>query len=299
MNRTALPANPRPLTGTFGVAAAAPPRAVIYLRVSTQAQAEDGTSLDTQRADCLTQARRINAQVVGVFSDEGAAGGSYQTREGLQAALREIEAGRANRLVAFKLDRTVRDLSIILDIYKRVIQAGGVLVLSDGMTFADNPNDRLMLTVLGGVAEQREQQQPADNDRERTQVEAALSELTKRERATVEAQITGIAAGMNPAVYAQAFADMAAERERLNRRLADLGTAVEAKQSRAELTTAEKHGLLSRLIRRITVAEDGDTLQIETHGSGGTGGNVNVGIIWIQSAVGYVDYIFTPRTRVN
>jgi site-specific DNA recombinase len=169
-------------------------------------------------------------------------------------------------------------------------------------------NEPASLTeAFAAFAEQREQQQPADTDKERAQVEAALSELTKRERAAVEAQITGIAAGMNPAVYAQAFADMAAERERLNRRLAALGTAAEAKQSRAELTAAarqlvkqlaavvdellaapeltaaEKHGLLSRLIRRITVAEDGDTLRIETHGSRGADGTENVAVICVSS----------------
>jgi DNA invertase Pin-like site-specific DNA recombinase len=36
-------------------------KAVIYVRVSTEEQAENGTSLETQREMCEQEARRLNA----------------------------------------------------------------------------------------------------------------------------------------------------------------------------------------------------------------------------------------------
>ena len=49
-------------------------RAVIYTRVSTNRQAEEGTSLEVQEAACLRKAQDLEAEVVDIVSDEGVSG---------------------------------------------------------------------------------------------------------------------------------------------------------------------------------------------------------------------------------
>jgi DNA invertase Pin-like site-specific DNA recombinase len=111
-----IPTLTAPTNGVTPVTRA--PRAVIYTRVSTDAQTE-GTSLDGQKAACLAKAMAMGAEVVGCYED-AVSGALYAARPGIQAALAEIEAGCADTLIAYKLDRTARDASIVLDIHRRV-----------------------------------------------------------------------------------------------------------------------------------------------------------------------------------
>src|SRR5579872_2857803 len=129
------------------------PRAVIVPRVSSLRQAEEGTSLEAQELACLHKSADIGAQVVGVYRDEGVSGARYLTRPGIQAALSDIEAGRANTLVTYKLDRAGRDVEILRDIKRRVERAGGSLVFADGTTFKKNATGDLLYTQLAAFAE--------------------------------------------------------------------------------------------------------------------------------------------------
>ncbi len=74
----------------------ATPRAVLYTRVSTDEQAENGTSLAAQFAACSLKAEQIGARVVGHYEDAGISGAYYATRSGLQEALSAIE-GKTGR----------------------------------------------------------------------------------------------------------------------------------------------------------------------------------------------------------
>src|ERR1041384_4753007 len=82
-----------------------PLKAVLSLRVSTEDQAENGTSLETQELACLRKAAELNAQVVTIYRDEGVSGALYHTRAGMQAALADIEAGKANLLIVYSISR--------------------------------------------------------------------------------------------------------------------------------------------------------------------------------------------------
>jgi site-specific DNA recombinase len=128
-------------------------RAVIYTRVSTGQQAEEGTSLEVQEAVCLKKAQEMGAGVMDIISDEGISGAFYLSRPGIQKALSLIEAGEANLLITMKLDRSGRDVDALRLIRKRVTEAGGKLVFADGMNFENNAVGNLMFTQLAGFAE--------------------------------------------------------------------------------------------------------------------------------------------------
>ncbi len=131
-------------------------KAIVYGRVSTDEQAENGTSLETQELTCLRRAAALGAQVVGTFRDEGISGGLYLTRAGIQAALRELEAGRANLLIVANLSRFSRDAEHQQSIRKRIERAGARLILCD-MEIADTPEGDLQFGIMGQFAQYERQ----------------------------------------------------------------------------------------------------------------------------------------------
>ncbi len=136
--------------------------AIIVPRVSSGKQVE-GTSLDSQQEACLRVAQAENAHVCAIYRDEGVSGKLYRSRKGLQMALADIEAGRANLLITSKLDRAGRDVEVLRAIKRRVEAAGARLLFADGMNFEPTAVGRMMFTHLAGYAEYE-----VDLTRERT-----------------------------------------------------------------------------------------------------------------------------------
>ena len=81
-------------------------KAVGYVRVSTQGQAEEGVSLDAQEAKIHAWAVANDAADVVIFRDEGISGKRYDNRPGLKAAL--DAAGKGDALVVYSLSRLSR-----------------------------------------------------------------------------------------------------------------------------------------------------------------------------------------------
>jgi DNA invertase Pin-like site-specific DNA recombinase len=83
-------------------------RAAVYVRVSTQEQAE-GTSLDVQRQTCRSYATGQGWTVVGEFADEGVSG-TLGSRPGLDELVAACRAGGVDVVVVHRLDRFGRSL---------------------------------------------------------------------------------------------------------------------------------------------------------------------------------------------
>lgn len=131
-------------------------KAVLYLRVSTDEQAESGTSLETQEFACLRKAAEMGAQVVEMYRDEGVSGALYLSREGLQKALSDIESGRANILIVYSISRLSRDVEHQQIILKRLKAAGARLVICD-MPVEDTEEGELMFGISGTFAQYERQ----------------------------------------------------------------------------------------------------------------------------------------------
>ncbi len=94
-------------------------RAVAYLRVSTDKQADRGVSLEVQRTKIEQYAQLYNIELVAVEEDAGASAKTLE-RPALQRALATLKSGAANALLIFKLDRLTRriiDLGSLLEKY--------------------------------------------------------------------------------------------------------------------------------------------------------------------------------------
>jgi site-specific DNA recombinase len=127
-------------------------RAVIYARVSTEDQAENGTSLETQELACLRRAAELGARVVATYRDEGVSGTLYAGRPEVQKALGAIEAREASMLIVNSISRLSRDVEHQQTMRKRIERAGGQLVICD-MPIGDTEEGDLMFGVSGAFAQ--------------------------------------------------------------------------------------------------------------------------------------------------
>lgn len=83
-------------------------KAIGYIRVSTEEQAREGVSLDTQRARIIAWCQSRGYQLGGIYSDEGISGFKMKNRPGIQKALRAVKKGDA--FIVFSLSRFSRSL---------------------------------------------------------------------------------------------------------------------------------------------------------------------------------------------
>jgi site-specific DNA recombinase len=126
-------------------------KTIAYLRVSTDKQAEQGTSLESQRDKVLAYAKLYDLDVVDIIVDAGASAKNLE-REGLHRALQMLRSGQANALLVTKLDRLTRRVKDLATLIEDYFQDGTYALFSvcdslDTRTAAG----RLVLNVLMSV----------------------------------------------------------------------------------------------------------------------------------------------------
>ena len=147
------PAQPNPTD----VSVSGSRRAVIYLRVSTNAQAEtdldsEGLSIKAQRQECRAKAQSLNAVVLDEYVDIGESARSSD-REQLQRMLERLTTRQdIDYVIVHKIDRLARnrldDVSITM-----AIQKSGAKLVSCSENIDETPQGRFMHAIMAGVAE--------------------------------------------------------------------------------------------------------------------------------------------------
>lgn len=129
-------------------------RAVAYLRVSTQEQADHGVSLDAQRAKVAAYAALYDLDLVAVEVDAGASAKSLDGRPALARALSMLDGREADALIVVKLDRLTRNVADLGGLVDRYFGARGAALLSVGEQIDTRTSaGRLVLNVLASVAQ--------------------------------------------------------------------------------------------------------------------------------------------------
>lgn len=127
-------------------------RAIAYLRVSTNEQAESGLGLEAQRASIAAEVGRLGATLGDVFVDEGVSGGAeLEDCPALVAALDALDDGGV--LVVAKRDRLGRDVYRLALIERMTERAGARIVSADGTGNGDDPAALLMRRMVDAFAE--------------------------------------------------------------------------------------------------------------------------------------------------
>lgn len=124
--------------------------AAIYCRVSTSAQATDGTSLQTQLEMCRKYAEQRGYLVVKEVQED--VSGATLRREGLDAIRDLAEKGQLKKAIIYDIDRFARDTADALFVYKE-LKACGVKLEAARVPIEDTPTGKLMFTLLAAFAE--------------------------------------------------------------------------------------------------------------------------------------------------
>jgi DNA invertase Pin-like site-specific DNA recombinase len=127
------------------------PKAIGYIRVSTDQQAQDGVSMAAQREKVEGFAKLYDYELVAIIEDAGASAKTLD-RDGLTEALAMLENGEAGALIVAKLDRltrSVKDLGELLESHFTRFSLVSVGEQIDTSTAAG----RLVLNVLMSVAQ--------------------------------------------------------------------------------------------------------------------------------------------------
>lgn len=134
-------------------------RYVIYLRVSTEHQADSGQGLELQEAECRAWLRAKRARLAEVVTDSGKSGAAdIGGRPGLARALAVLAADKADGIIVARLDRLARDLvlqeTVLADLHRQGKELRSCSAAEDSQLIhdPDDPARKLTRQILGAVA---------------------------------------------------------------------------------------------------------------------------------------------------
>ena len=123
-----------------------------YIRVSSEGQA-DNSSLDDQQDRINAYCTALNHELIGTYQDVQS-GGRSENCKGLQTAIADVLAGKADGIIVLKLDRLARLASDVLTLIDKQLQPNNkALVIIDMNMDTSTATGKLVLTMLAGVAE--------------------------------------------------------------------------------------------------------------------------------------------------
>jgi len=128
-------------------------KALLYVRVSTGRQADEGVSLEHQQQQLIAQAELLGFTDWEIVSDEGKSGKNLTSRPGITEALERLNAGEAQALFVFKLDRLSRRVRDVLRICDDADRNGWRMVIMDQNLDTGTPAGRFVLTIMAAFAE--------------------------------------------------------------------------------------------------------------------------------------------------
>lgn len=128
-------------------------QAIGYVRVSTEGQADNGVSLDAQRAKIAAWCDLNGYSLGEVFVDAGLSGTRADNRPALQQALAAVCRERGACLVVYSLSRLARNTRDTIDIATRLERAGVDLASVSERIDTSSAAGKMVFRLLGVMAE--------------------------------------------------------------------------------------------------------------------------------------------------
>ena len=127
-------------------------KAVGYVRVSTEGQAENGVSLDMQRQKVEAYCHLHELDLIELITDDGYSAGSLD-RPGMQRLLAMVDEGAVDAVVVYKLDRISRRTKHMLDLVDRFELANVAFHSIQESLDTKSAIGRFVLRTLASLAE--------------------------------------------------------------------------------------------------------------------------------------------------
>jgi DNA invertase Pin-like site-specific DNA recombinase len=127
--------------------------AILYARVSTQLQVNDGISLDVQERQLYQAAEIAGYTLIELVREEGRSGKNISGRPALTDALKRLDAGEAKALFVTRIDRLARSTQDFLSVVDRANKNGWRLVMLDLNLDTSSYQGRFVVTIMSALAE--------------------------------------------------------------------------------------------------------------------------------------------------
>lgn len=127
--------------------------AAIYIRVSTDAQAEEGYSIDAQKEQLSAYCVSKGIKKYNFYIDGGWSGSNIERPE-MQRLIKDVKEDKISHVIVYKLDRLSRSQKDTLYLIEDVFNPHGVdfVSLNESMD-TSTPMGRLMLGILSAFAQ--------------------------------------------------------------------------------------------------------------------------------------------------
>lgn len=125
----------------------------IYVRVSTEEQAQEGFSIRAQEQKLKDYVRIKDWSIYKIYTDEGISGKDIKGRPAVKEMIEDVKAGRVKNVLVFKIDRLTRstaDLIYLIDLFNESDCAFNSLMESIDTQTASG---RMFIKIIGIFAE--------------------------------------------------------------------------------------------------------------------------------------------------
>jgi len=124
-----------------------------YVRVSTQSQAQDGESLNTQLEQIKTFAKGKGWELVKVYKDKGISGSKAENRPGFMGMMKDAEQGQFQGIVFSRLSRFARNAGDFLHYSDKLKNCSvSIFSIKEGIDPTTNTG-KLLMGLMALIAE--------------------------------------------------------------------------------------------------------------------------------------------------
>lgn len=133
-------------------------KAIAYIRCSTEAQATEGVSLETQRDLVRRYAEYHGLAIAEEIEDAGVSGGINRAREGFIRLLDRIQSGDVQAVILFSLERLSRDMLTLLALERLLNEYDVEIHTVEGQLNTSTPDGFMQFAMKAFLGEMERRQ---------------------------------------------------------------------------------------------------------------------------------------------